>query len=106
WRATGAEISGGTRQSGRLSRLARMSPGRRRNCILRDGSFWHWILGCPVNARSLAAMRRGDVFGDKLAVRRHAFQQRAGGVGAGDNTGALHIAGGDEIKVLSLAVRF
>ena len=39
-----------------------------------SGLFWHWIPGCPVNARGFATMRRGDVLGDEQAIGFHPGQ--------------------------------
>ena len=64
---------------------------------MRDGSFRHRILDAPVNARGLAAMRRGDVLAGEQAVGFHPRQQSLGSVRRGHDTGTVDIAGRDVI---------
>jgi len=59
-----------------------------------------WILDSPVNARGLAAMRRGDVLAGEQAVAFHVVEEHTGSFGGGNIAGAVDIACRDEVPAL------
>ena len=58
WRATDAEISGRRRQSGRLSRLARLSRGKGGNRVSETGAI-------PTGRERIAQLVEGDLVGER-----------------------------------------